>query len=456
MFSIHLSLRRLAVAHALWGAVCLAGDSAAQSTTVAAPQPRPTSDASAYTSANASSSIDLVRRALTRNLTLAAAQLEVARAEARLRQAALLPNPSLDFEQVTGRFTGAPNEGETTTGIAVPLELGGKRARRIDVARAELDAARAQFRERQRQIIGEVLGSYADALASLRELQMTERLNALDVETAKFVEARVREGDAPPLELELLRVEMDRLVSRRQLLDGRVQAALIRLRTLTGGDTIQDVRIREDLSAAALPGEVPTAIDSVIAAALDRRPDVQLARANERAASANIGLARALAVPDVTPFARYSIERSAFDETPVGPLRDRSKSFGFGVSLTLPFFNRNQGLRAEASAALEQARREREFTETAARADIEGASLRYRAAEEARKTFESGVIDRSTRNIQTIRTAYQLGEFRITDLIAEQRRLVDSQRDYTDLLAERYRALVELQIALGNLNPENR
>ena len=94
------------------------------------------------------SSSDLVRRALASNGELLAARLDVERARARLRQAGLRPNPTIDFEQTTGRFTGAAGERETSVGIAVPLEIGGKRGRRIDLAKAELEASEAEIANR--------------------------------------------------------------------------------------------------------------------------------------------------------------------------------------------------------------------------------------------------------------------------------------------------------------------
>ena len=51
--------------------------------------------------------------------------------------------------------------------------------------------------------------------------------------------------------------------------------------------------------------------------------------------------------------------------------------------------------------------------------------------------------------VAAIRAAYQIGEFRITDLLAEQRRLVDSQRELTEALTEQYRALADLDSAMG-------
>ena len=84
-----------------------------------------------------SSSIDLARRALTSNAQLAATRLEIDRARARLRQAGLRPNPTVDFEQQNGVLN-SPGERGTTIGFSAPLELAGQRGRRIDLARAEL------------------------------------------------------------------------------------------------------------------------------------------------------------------------------------------------------------------------------------------------------------------------------------------------------------------------------
>lgn len=61
---------------------------------------------------------------------------------------------------------------------------------------------------------------------------------------------------------------------------------------------------------------------------------------------------------------------------------------------------------------------------------------------------------RATDNILAVRGAYEIGAFRITDLLNEQRRLFDFQREYTEALAARYRALADLNSAMGtSVNP---
>jgi cobalt-zinc-cadmium efflux system outer membrane protein len=394
-----------------------------------------------------SSSIDLVRRALTSNAQLAASRLEVDRARARLRQAGLRPNPSVDIEQQNGVFN-SPGERTTAIGFSVPLELAGQRGRRIDLAEAELEASEADVADRERRLASDVRLAFVDALAALRELEVTQNLYSLDAETARIVQARVEEGDAAPLELNLLLAEVDRLQARRELIEGRLQASSARLKLLIGMAPNEQLRLRETLMAPLLP-TTPASLDEAVAFALRLRPDLRFAYLSEDVAKAGYRLLKAQAAPQVTAFAKYSDVLSTFDNTPVGRLTDRDRLFAVGVSITLPIFNRNQGAKGEALLGVTQAQERRQFIESVVRAEVTAAYRRYEAAQASVRTYEQGVIARSEQSVQTMRAAYQVGAFRVTELLAEQRRLVDMQREMTEALAERYRALADLRAALG-------
>jgi cobalt-zinc-cadmium efflux system outer membrane protein len=326
--------------------------------------------------------------------------------------------------------------------------MGGKRKHRIQLAQAELEAAEAEIADRERKLASEVRNAYAEALALLRELEITQNLNDIDLQTVRFVQTRVNEGESAPIELSLLRVEVDRLRSRRALVEGRLQAAVFRLKSLVGIGATDALRFREDLQTPLLPSP-PGSVESAEEIALRTRPDLRLARLTEEVAQAGLRLARAEGAPDVMPFAKYTVSRSVFDDTPVGVLTDRDKLLSFGVSVGLPVFNRNQGAKAEATLAIDQARKRREFLEQIVRSEVQSAYARYEAARNALATYEQGVISRSNDNIRAIRGAYEIGEFKINDLLTEQRRLVDSQREFTEALSEQYRALADLQSAMG-------
>jgi outer membrane protein, heavy metal efflux system len=397
------------------------------------------------------SSGDLIRRALQSNAELAAARLDYERARARLRQAGLRPNPTVDFEYGNGGLIGSPGERGATIGLAMPLELGGQRKRRIELAEAELAATEAEIADRERRLVGEVRAAYAEALAALRELRTAEELNNLDLQTARVVEARYTEGESSKLETNLLRVEVERLRARRAFVEGKLRAATLNLKRLAGMAPDESLRLREDLSEPGLP-DPPPSLETAVELALRQRPDLKLAQLNERAAQAGLNLARAQAAPGATVSARYSSDTGITDPpAPLAPVPDRSRRLSFGVSVELPLFKRNQGAIAEAGTAIAQARSRREFVEHVVRNEVTSAYTRYEAAQAARRLFEQGVLAGSNANISALSEAYRMGAFRVTELIAEQRRLVDSQREYTEVLTERYRALADLQTAVGAL-----
>ncbi len=119
------------------------------------------------------------------------------------------------------------------------------------------------------------------------------------------------------------------------------------------------------------------------------------------------------------------------------------------MAIGIPIFNKNQGGRAEAEIAIRQAQERRAFAEQIIRSEIVGAFQRIEAANRAISTLETAVLPRSQANVVTIQKVYEIGELKITDLIAEQRRLLDANRDLTETLTERYRANADLFIALG-------
>ena len=99
---------------------------------------------------------------------------------------------------------------------------------------------------------------------------------------------------------------------------------------------------------AGVPADTEAA---ALARALENRPDLKAARLRERFEEAGFSLAKSQAVPNATAFARYGRE-SVPTLAPGGGSRlfERENVMEFGVSIPIPFFNRQQGNIAEASS----------------------------------------------------------------------------------------------------------
>ena len=122
------------------------------------------------------------------------------------------------------------------------------------------------------------------------------------------------------------------------------------------------------------------------------------------------------------------------------PIQDVFHYFGGGVSIVLPLRNRNEGNVAAATAEARAAERRQEFMTLMIRQEVEAAFTQYEATQRSLGVFEHGVRDVAARNLDVVRQAYELGRGTLLDVIAEQRRYIEIENGYTDVLKQAYDA----------------
>lgn len=397
----------------------------------------------------------LVESAGIRRADLIAARQRLAIAEGRLLQAGLRPNPIFETEYGSSRFFGGESAYDFSAALSQTLELGGKRGKRKAVAELELQQVRAEIAALERQIAAEVRRRYTAAVAAARQLDVVERLLAADSELARLTEARLNEGDVAPLDLNLVKVESDRLRVQRVAARNQLETALLEIRTLIGVDVSEPLRLAPQTDR---PPRLELGLSDLTDTALRDRADLQAARIGERLGTAKIKLARAEGVPDLTPSVRFSRSKALIDlpaSAGGGMINDLDNELTFGVSIGLPIFNRNQGEVASAKGEQIQAVRNREFLEATIRRDVAIAYSQYRAAAEKLVLYATQIMPRAEANLQTVRAAYNAGEFSIFEVIAEQRRLNENVSGYNQVLEEYYTALAALEAAVGKPLPDS-
>lgn len=395
----------------------------------------------------------LVESGFRRRADLLAAQQRLAIAEGRLIQAGLRPNPVLASEYGSPRFLGGSSEANLDVGITQLFETAGKRSKRVQVARAERDQVRAEVLALQRQSAADMRAAYARAVGLGRQLDAFERLIAADEELVRVTQARLKEGDVAPLDLNLVRVETDRLRAQVIRTRAELETQIISLRALAGMETIEPLQI---VALPERPARLDLAVGELTEIALRERADLRAAHLAEEVAAARISLAKAQGTPNVAASVRYSREKRITDlpETlGVGPAKQVDNFLRFGVSVDIPIFNRNQGEIAAALGERAQAQRQREFVETNIKRDVALAYRRYRAAAEALVLYATQIMPTAEKNLQAVRAAYNAGEFSIFDIVGEQRRLIENETAYNDVLNDYYSALAELERALGTTIP---
>ncbi|MBI4905175.1 MAG: TolC family protein [Acidobacteria bacterium] len=404
-------------------------------------------------SAQVYSANDLVQIAIERSRELQAMQQRVVEARGLLRQAGMRPTPSLQFEGATGRPLGSPGEEEYTAGYSQPLEMAGKRDKRIRVAEKGVALAEAELSERTRQLVIDVKLRYVDAVTERAKLAALDRLIGTYKESAKLTEARVQQGDAAPLDGQLLLVELNRAEALRRTITGRVGVALADLRRLCGFSIAEPMNLSVD--SARAPASKYT-LDELVSSALAQRQDLHVARIVEERASAEVNLTEAQSRADLTLTARYSLRNGQFSGlhgfTASGQpaaLRDRDNILAFGVSFPLLSRKRNLGNIEAAAARATGSRSLKQHLEATIPLEVQAAWQHWDAATQSLRILSSGVLQQSEKNIDVIRQAYALGQLRLLDVLNEQRRLIDIQMNFIDAEADVRRGVVELERAVG-------
>lgn len=398
----------------------------------------------------------LTERGLQQRADLQAARQKLAIAEGKLIQAGLRPNPTLESEYGSPRFVGGESEYDFALGVSQVFETGGKRKKRIAVAELELTQARSEIAALERRFAADVRALYVRAVSAGKQLDTLEKLVTANEEILRITNERLKEGDVAPLDVNLLRVETEKLKVQAVRVKAELESWIISLRALVGMEQTESLRI---VPLSDKPPRLELSLIDVTDTALRERADLKAARLNEEIGTAKIKLAQAESKPNIEGIVKFSRNKSVFDlPESLGDnlsIRDRSSELTFGVKIDLPFFNRNQGEVAITTAEKIQAQRQREALEAEIKRDVALAFRSYRATAESLIIYSTQILPRSQDNLKSVQAAYQLGEFSTFDVINEQRRLIESETAYNEALRDYYAALAELERAIGASLPKS-
>ncbi len=395
---------------------------------------------------------DVVAYALTHNLELQAAHKEIDAAKAMIRQAQLRANPKVDIG-VSQNVTGSDRN--IDVGGMLPLELGGRRSARITVAEREVEVRERQFANRERLLAAEVRMKFGETLAQSLKLSLTDERIESSQQSFNLVAARVSEGATPPLEQNMVLVELNRLRSQRESVESKLETLILELRNLIGMPPEEPLRLRGDFNH--LVDQLPPIVDATNRA-LRERPDLLAARAIESWADARIEQARAEGRLDASLSAGYEHMTFGFpvrgvdDSGRLQPIQGGFNYLKFGVSLDLPVRNKNQGAVEAAVAEFEAAKRRREFAELLVRHEVASAYAQYERSVRAIEIFRVGVNEQAKANLDVVRQTYELGSKTLLDYLVEQRHFIELQNDFIDAQLVAYDARV--QVARAMASPE--
>jgi outer membrane protein TolC len=233
------------------------------------------------------------------------------------------------------------------TGLAQPLSQLFTRVKPSnDLARADLDATRANEKETENEIALQVHEIYYQILVTQLHSQATQAKIRAAQDTESERVQQVKYGSS--LDEQLIESRAQTLETRQDLLTTELQLSDL---TMQLNDVLGlSVTTKLELDPAVPEIQEPCRREECVSTALASNPEIVAARAEVEKASAGIRLAKADYFPDVSAFARYSYQ----DNVPF-----LARNFGtFGAQLTYDLFDggRRKANLGESNARLGQAR----------------------------------------------------------------------------------------------------
>ncbi|MCE7951672.1 MAG: efflux transporter outer membrane subunit [Xanthomonadales bacterium PRO7] len=298
----------------------------------------------------------LIARALKNNPDLAAARaaLTVARENTLAQRGAYFPAVNADFsanrQKQPGSLAPVPSNNALEYSLFTPqlsvsyaADVFGLHRRTVESLQAQAQAARFQLIAAQIALTANVVTA-AVGEASLREqVQATEQLVAIETQAVEILRYQFDKGYASRLDLAAQESQLAQTQAGLPPLRKQLEQQKHLIAVLAGEFPAQSSTAGFDLASLTLPRDLPLSLPSQL---VEQRPDVRQAQANWHAASAQVGVAIANRLPQITLSANAGSTALAIGDV----FKTGTGFWSVGLDLAAPIFQGGTLLHAERAA----------------------------------------------------------------------------------------------------------
>jgi cobalt-zinc-cadmium efflux system outer membrane protein len=374
--------------------------------------------------------------ALMRNPELSAFSWEERASEARELQAGKIPNPDLDvraYRLGIPRQSALTDENRYRVILSQQFELGGKRRRRVDLARNERYLAGWDYETKRLEVATVVAADFVAVVggqlrveSSRSYLEFFERMRARVAKAVENGAMRSVEIHQVTRRVGLARIELQRAESE-------LAAARFALAATWGNPSPRFTAASGDLEPFPPIPPVETVLELAQRGPAIARWDAELERSR-----AALALAKSERVPDLTVGAGVRWQEYAPDE-----------DYLLDFEISLPLFDRNQGNIRAARYGIARAQASRNAAEAASAAEI--AESYYVLAEAAGRatTLRDEILPAARGTFEAFRVGFETGAEPLGDLLDARRDVARAEDSYIEALVDYHRALAAVEGIVG-------
>lgn len=379
---------------------------------------------------------DALSKALLENPSLQSYAWQVRVKEAEHIQASLLPNPELETEMENFGGTG-PFEGYDAREVKIKLGqkilLGADRLKRKRLAGATKELAGWDYEAQRLDVLTGVTKAYISALEAQRQWQQQKELVGVAEDLYNSVSAQVKAGKVSKLAQTKARVELSSAKIDLKNARNTWKSTRSTLASFWGSKTPDFQYLEGQLNT---PSTIPKYAD--VQSYIKRNPDVARWATELQQRESALDLERAKGIPDIKISGGYK----------------RAEDLGasaaiVGVSIPLPFFDRNQGSIRAAKYNLNRLETQREAAISQIYKELRAAYNQLDAAAHEVNQLQKQVLPGASTAFEAAQTGYRQGKFDYLEVLDAQRTLFSTRTRYIQALAEYNRAVTEVERLIG-------
>ena len=381
---------------------------------------------------------DAIRIALANNQALRAQRFNIEQSKAEEITAFLKPNPTLSNLIDTIPLFSPQNIRLSTQiyeeGLSYTVERGGKREKRLAVAKDNTDVAAKTVADNERQLRFQVAQAFINVLLAKSVLQLAKDDLANFSQEVDLNQARVKAGDLAEgdfLKQSIQKLQFEQDVSSGEL--GLVQAKAT-LRQLLG---YQSVAEDFDVSGTLSHNKAAVVLDALEKQAIANRPDLAAAHSGVKVANDTLSLAYGNRAKDWTWSGDYTNQNFGIN------------GVGIALSFDLPIHDRNQGEIARSQAAIRQAAETEASTQVGVLTDVVNAYYGLKTNDQIASLYEGGYLNQATQSRDISNYAFQRGAATILDVLDAERSYRATQLGYRQAMAAYMTAAEQVNLVVG-------
>ena len=398
----------------------------------------------------------LVEQALKGSPDVAAAQAALRQAHENVlaQQGALLPqidaNLSGTRQKISGAAFGQPEAGSTiyslfnaTASVSYTLDIWGGVRRGVEAQRAQAEYENFQLEATYLALTANVVTTAIQEASLRAQIEATEQIIAADRKQLATVQRQLTLGGVSRLDVLTQQTELAHQMAGLPPLVKQLQQNRDLLAVLLGQTPDQPLEAQFQLDDLTLPESLPV---SVPARLVEQRPDVRAREALLHQASAEIGVATANLLPQLTLTGDYGGTSTKFSDL----FKGGSNVWSAGAGLTQPIFHGGELLHRKraAVAAYDQAAAEYRGTVLTAMRNVADALYALNADAEALNE-QNLAAQAAADTLKVSRSRYTAGSISSLDLLVVARAYQQARIAQLQAQAARYADTAALFQALG-------